>query len=190
MKVVLIGIQGAGKSTQGNLLADKYNIPYLSSGHIFRTMSKEKTPMARYIKETLSAGILIPDEKTLEIVENYLSRPEYAKGYILDGFPRTIPQAEAFSNGVTAVVHLKVSDKEALWRIAGRILNAEEIREDETLPAIRKRIDLFHQFTEPVIEHYRQRGLLEEVDGERDVYDIFEDVCHRLEVRHGLKSES
>lgn len=185
MKIVLIGIQGAGKSTQGNLLAEKYNIPYLSSGHIFREMAKEKTPFGRYIKETLNAGILIPDDKTLEIVNEYLSRPEYKKGYILDGFPRTIPQAEAFSNGVTAVVYLQVSDKEALWRIAGRILNSADVRDDETLPAIRKRIDLFHEFTEPVIGYYREKGQLEEIDGERDVHVIFEEICKRLEERHG-----
>jgi adenylate kinase len=147
-------------------------------------MAKEKTPLGRYIKETMNSGALIPDDKTLEIVEDYLSRPEYKKGYILDGFPRTIPQAEAFSNGVTAVVYLKVSDREALWRIAGRILNATEIRADETLPAIRKRIDMFHEFTEPVINHYRKKELLEEVDGERDVHVIFEDLSRRLEERH------
>lgn len=184
MKIVLIGIQGAGKSTQGNLLTEKYNIPYLSSGHIFREMAKEKTPLGRYIKETMNAGALIPNDKTMEIIEEYLSRPEYSRGYILDGFPRTIPQAEAFSNGVTAVVYLTVSDREALWRIAGRILNSTEVREDETLPAIRKRIDLFHEFTEPVIGYYREKGLLEEVDGERDVQIIFEDICARLEERH------
>ncbi len=147
-------------------------------------MAKEKTPLGRYIKETMNSGALIPDDKTLEIVEDYLSRAEYKKGYILDGFPRTIPQAEAFSNGVSAVIYLKVSDREALWRIAGRILNAAEIRADETLPSIRKRIDMFHEFTEPVINYYRKKGLLDEVDGERDVHVIFEDLCHQLEERH------
>lgn len=177
MKIMLVGIQGAGKSTQGNLLSEKLGIPYLSSGHIFREMAKEKTPIGRYIKETMNAGALISDEKTLEIIEEYLSRPEYGKGYILDGFPRTIIQAEAFSNGIDTVVYLKVSDKEALWRISGRVSD----REDETLLAIRKRIALFHEFTEPVIEHYRKRGILEEVDGERDIQQIFEDILKRIE---------
>lgn len=189
MKIVLVGIQGAGKSTQGNLLKEKYNLPYLSSGHIFREMAKEKTPLGRYIKETINAGVLIPDDRTLEIIEEYLSRDEYARGYILDGFPRTVPQAEAFSNGVTAVVYLKVSDKEALWRLAGRIMEAETVRDDETLPAIRRRINMFHEFTEPVIEYYRGRGLLEEMDGERDVQEIFSEICSRLEARHaGFKA--
>lgn len=183
MKIVLIGIQGAGKSTQGNILSEKLGIPYLSSGHIFRTMAKEKTPLARFIKETINAGALIPDDKTLEIVQEYLSRPEYQGGYILDGFPRTVAQAEAFSNGVDAVVYLKVSDKEALWRLAGRIMSAAEIREDETLPAIRKRIDSFHEHTEPVIEHYRTKGTLEEIDGEQGIEEITSEILARLEAR-------
>src|SRR5688500_12430084 len=98
MKIVLIGIQGSGKSTQGNLLSEKLNVRYLSTGHIFRELAKEKTPLGRYIKETMNSGYLIPDDKTLEIVNEYLSRPEYEAGYILDGFPRTIEQAEKFRN--------------------------------------------------------------------------------------------
>ncbi|MBI3620494.1 nucleoside monophosphate kinase, partial [Candidatus Roizmanbacteria bacterium] len=77
MKIILIGIQGAGKSTQGNLLSQQLQFPYLSTGHIFRELAKEKTTLGRYIKETLNAGFLIPDEKTIEIVESYLRRPEY-----------------------------------------------------------------------------------------------------------------
>ncbi|MCL5019472.1 MAG: nucleoside monophosphate kinase, partial [Patescibacteria group bacterium] len=114
MKIILIGIQGAGKSTQGNILSEKLNIPYLSTGHIFRELSKEKTPTGRYIKETVNAGYLIPDDKALEIVSEYLHRPEYEKGYIMDGFPRTTVQAKAFENGIDKVIYLKVSDKEAL----------------------------------------------------------------------------
>ena len=95
MKLVLIGIQGSGKSTQGNLLSKQLKIPYLSTGHIFREIAKEKTQLGRYIKETVNAGLLVPDVKTIEIVNTYLARPEYKKGYILDGFPRTVVQAEA-----------------------------------------------------------------------------------------------
>ena len=116
MKLVLIGIQGAGKSTQGNMLSAELGIPYLSSGHVFREMAKEKTKLGRWLKETLNAGILIPDETTLEIILTYLQKPEYAKGYILDGFPRTVPQAEAFGDQAEKVIFIDVSDKEALWR--------------------------------------------------------------------------
>lgn len=177
MKIILIGIQGAGKSTQGNILSDVLNIPYLSSGHIFREMAKEKTVLGRYLKETMNAGFLIPDDKTLAIIEEYLSKPTYKNGYILDGFPRTTPQAEAFSNGVTNVVYLKVTDKEALWRLAGR---EEEDRADNTLKAIKKRIDQFHEKTEPVIEYYRQKGKLIEIDGEQDIPIITEQILDAL----------
>lgn len=178
MKIILIGIQGSGKSTQGNLLSKKLSIPYLSSGHIFREMSKEKTPLGRYIKETMNAGYLIPDDKTLEIVQEYLGHEEYQNGYILDGFPRTVPQAKKFVNGIKAVFYLKVSDKEALWRLAGR--DEEGIREDNTLKAIMKRINLFHEKTEPVIDYYREKGILHEIDGEKSIEEINQEIMSRL----------
>jgi adenylate kinase len=172
MKFILIGIQGAGKSTQGNLLAEKYGIEYLSSGHIFRQMATEE----RWIKEILASGQLVPDKTVLQIINDYLKKPEYEKGYILDGFPRTVPQAKEFSNGVDKVIFLNVSDKEALWRISGRMSD----REDETLHAIRKRISLFHSETEPVIEYYREQGKLLEVDGEQDVDDVYRQILTGL----------
>ncbi len=178
MKIVLIGIQGAGKSTQGNMLSQKLNVPYLSSGHIFREMAKEKTQLGRWLKETLNSGALVPDDTTLEIVLTYLEKPEYSNGYILDGFPRTVPQAEAFTGGVDKVVYLKVSDKEALWRISGR----NDARDDETLQAIRKRIALFHELTEQVIEYYRQHDKLIEVDGELSVDEVYTSVLKELRV--------
>lgn len=179
MKIILIGIQGAGKSTQGNILSAKLSIPYLSSGHIFREMTKEKTQLGRFLKETLNAGFLVPDDKTIAIIEEYLGHAEYEKGYILDGFPRTVPQAQSFSNGVDAVVYLKVSDKEALWRLAGR--EEEGVREDNTLQALKKRINLFHEKTEPVIEHYRSQGRLIEVDGEQSIDHITQEILQKLQ---------
>ncbi len=180
MKIILIGIQGAGKSTQGNILSKELGIPYLSTGHIFRTIAQEKTPMGRYIKEVMNAGFLIPDDKTLEIVSEYLSRPEYANGYIMDGFPRTVVQAKAFKNGVDAVVYLHVSDREALWRLSFRDSGD---RQDETLLAIRKRIELFHKFTEPVLDFYRKKNVLFEVDGEKEIHDISKEILAYLHDR-------
>lgn len=176
MKLVLIGIQGSGKSTQGNILSHLFRIPYLSTGHIFREIAKEKTSLGRYMKETINAGILVPDDKTIEIVNTYLSRPEYARGYILDGFPRTLKQAHEFSNSVDKVIYLKIPDKEALWRL----MNRHQERADETLPALRKRIELFHKFTEPVIEYYQQQGKLIELDGTKPIHHVNKEILENL----------
>lgn len=175
-KIILIGIQGSGKSTQGNLLSEKLDLPYLSTGHIFRTMAQEKTPLGRYIKETIGAGVLIPDEKTIEVVREYLSRPEYSEGYIMDGFPRTVAQASAFNENLSAIIYIKVSDTEALRRLGLR----NEKREDDTAEAIKKRIELFHSLTEPVIEYYKEKGILIEVDGERSIEEIHQDILSKL----------
>jgi adenylate kinase len=176
MKLILIGIQGSGKSTQGNLLTQDLNTPYLSTGHIFRELAKEHTPEGRYIKETINGGNLIPDDQALKIVGEYLQKPEYKNGYILDGFPRTTRQAEVFDHDITKVVYLKVSDKEALWRLSGR----DDERLDTTLKAIRKRIDLFHELTEPVLDFYRQKGILMEVDGEKSIEEINKEILSNL----------
>lgn len=182
MKIILIGIQGAGKSTQGNLLSEKLKVPYLSTGHIFRNLAKEHTSLGRYIKEVMNAGYLIPDKKTISIVSEYLSRPEYQKGYILDGFPRTFIQAKAFTfkNSIDKVVYLKVSDKEALWRLSYR---NGDVRDDETLAAIRKRIELFHKLTEPVLNYYKKKGMLIEIDGEKKVEEVYKEILRKIKVR-------
>lgn len=180
MKIVLIGIQGSGKSTQGNLLSKALKIPYLSTGHIFRELAKEHTPQGRYIKEVMNSGLLIPDEKTIQIVNDYLARPEYQSGYILDGFPRTVHQAEAFTEKPEHVFYLKVSDKEALWRLAFREGEGTEVREDETVIAIRKRIDLFHEKTKPVLDYYRRHKRLYEINGEQHIEEIHKEIMKHL----------
>lgn len=176
MKLVLVGIQGAGKSTQGNMLSQEFGIPYLSSGHIFRGMAKSRSKMGRWLKETLNAGILVPDDTAVEIILEYLKKDEYKDGFILDGFPRTVAQSKAFTDGTEKVVFIDVSDKEALWRISGRVSD----REDETLQAIRKRIELFHEKTEPILDYYRDQGRLVRVDGEQDIDDVFAEIVKHL----------
>ena len=186
MKIILIGIQGSGKSTQGNMLSHQFDIPYLSTGHIFREIAKEHTTLGRYVKETINAGILIPDEKVIAIVNEYLQQDEYKNGYILDGFPRTAVQAKEFSNNIDSVMYLKVSDQEALWRIAHR---DDTAREDETLIAIKKRIETFHKSTTPVIEYYRKQKKLLEVDGTMGIKEVNEYILKQLgktASRHGV----
>lgn len=183
MKIVLIGIQGAGKSTQGNLLSETLGIPYLSSGHIFREMAKEKSALGRYVKETINSGILIPDDMTIKVINEYLSKPEYTNGYILDGFPRTVTQAKEFRNGIDFAIYLDVSDREALWRIAGRVTD----REDETLQAIRKRIESFYIYTRPVVTYYRRTRKLLHVNGEQSIEKIFREIMRELKKSEKFK---
>lgn len=179
MKIILIGIQGSGKSTQGNLLKEKLNIPYLSTGHIFRELAKEHDALGRYVKETINAGYLIDDDKTLEIVEEYLKRPEYKNGYILDGFPRTANQAEKFVNGIDHAIYIKVTDEEALKRLSLR----DDGRADEASPALMKRIELFHKFTEPVIDFYEKKGIIIELDGEKSIEETHKNICTALGIK-------
>ncbi len=176
MKLVLIGIQGAGKSTQGNLLSKQLKIPYLSTGHIFREIAKEKTKMGRYVKELINSGTLIPDKKTIEVVNTYLSRPEYKNGYILDGFPRTPKQAKEFVNHVDKVIFLDIPDKEALWRLAYR----NQDRDDDKIQAIRKRIELFNKLTRPVLKYYEKQGRLVQVDGTKRIKEVNDEILKSL----------
>lgn len=180
MKIIIIGIQGSGKSTQGKLLAQKYDIVYLSSGHIFRDLAREKSKLGRYVKEHLHAGMLIPDRITLKIIHEYLYKPEYHKGYILDGFPRTLKQAKEFGQAVDRVIYLNVSDKEALWRLSLREEESMEERDDETLAAVRHRIELFHKHTKPVLDYYNQKKLLLEVNGEQKIDEIHQEIIRKL----------
>ena len=172
-----MGIQGCGKSTQGNMLSKQLNLSYLSSGHIFRNISHEKTKWGRYVKETLNAGYLISDEKTVPIIEEYLKKPHYQKGYILDGFPRTAYQARTFSQKLDKVFYIQVSDKEALWRLAYR---NDVIREDDTIKAIRKRIELFHKLTEPVVAYYKRKHILVEINGEKKIKEVNREILRHL----------
>ncbi len=177
MKLVLIGIPGAGKSTQGNLLSRQLGIPYLSTGHIFREITKEKTVLGRYVKETVNAGFLISDEKTIPIVNSYLSRKEYERGYILDGFPRTVPQAKKFKNNIDKVVYLEIPDKESLWRLAYR---NDTVRQDDTVAAIKKRIEVFHRLTQPVINYYKKHDKLVVINGMRSIKEVNREILKSL----------
>ena len=176
MKLVLIGIQGAGKSTQGNFLSKQLKIPYLSTGHIFRQIAKEKSQLGSSVKVLMNSGALIPDDKVIEIVNSYLSKPAYKRGYILDGFPRTLAQAKKFVNNVDKVIDIHIPDKEALWRLAYR----NEVRDDDTIEAIKKRIELFKKHTVPVLEYYKKQKKLVTIDGTQAIGIVSSEILKSL----------
>jgi adenylate kinase len=140
-------------------------------------MAKEVTPLGRQVKEIMTAGLLQPDDLTVQVVETYLKKPEYANGYIMDGFPRTLEQVEKFQNGVDKVICLNISDKEELVRLA---YQNDGTRPDDSVAAIEKRIELFHQVTQPVIDYYKHKDMLVEVNGEQTIEVIHEQILRAL----------
>ena len=128
-------------------------------------------------KQTRLRIVLIPDSKTIQIIEEYLKKPEYQIGFILDGFPRTAMQAKEFTHKIDNVFYINISDKEALWRLAYR---NDVIREDDTIKAIRKRIEIFHKFTKPVVAFYKRKGILVDVNGEKKIKEVNQQILRRL----------
>ncbi len=176
MNIILLGIQGAGKSTQGNLLSKELKIPYISTGHVFRKIAKEKTRLGRTVKELINSGNLIPDSTTLEIVNEYLIRPEYQNGFILDGFPRTLAQAKGCTFAIDKVIYLDLDAKEALWRLVMR----SEDRNDNTVQAVQHRVDQFYKHTMPVVAHFEENNIVAKVDAKLSIKEVNKEVLKSL----------
>lgn len=174
MKIIVMGPQGSGKSTQADLLAEVLGLPCLEMGDLLHFISQEETERGRKIKKAMEAGVLVGDETILKVVEEHLQMPAYKKGYVLDGFPRNLETAKEFNQKINQVFYLKVSDKENIKRLVKRG------RKDDTPELIKKRLKIYHQETEPVLDYYRQKGILEEVDGERPIEMIHQDIVGRL----------
>ncbi len=191
MKLILLGAPGAGKGTQAEILCKKLAIPTISTGNILRAAIKDGTPTGLKAKSYIDAGTLVPDEVIIGIVDERLAQPDCAGGYILDGVPRTIAQAEALEKaGITfdAVVSIEISEEEILHRMGGRRVceacgssyNVEAVpprregicdncggkliqRKDDTPETVRERLKVYHTETEPLVDFYAQRGLLRPV---------------------------
>lgn len=174
MRLVILGPQGSGKSTQAELLVRKFKIPHLQTGALFRKIAREKTKLGQRVKNRLDKGELVSDKDIMSVVEKELAREEYKKGVVLDGIPRNLKQAKALKIKIDRVFYLKTSDKEGFKRLMLRK------RADDTSELIKERLRIYHRETEPILAFYRKQGVLEEVDGERPIGIIFEDILGRL----------
>lgn len=188
MKIILLGAPGAGKGTQAEILAERYGIPTISTGNMIRAEIREGTPLGQKTKQYIDEGQLVPDEIIMAIVESRLAKPDCKDGFILDGIPRTIPQAEALDKmqlGEYVVINISVEDDEILERLGGRRVCAKcgatyhvtfnppvvegkcntcgdalIIRPDDAQETIKKRLDVYHAQTEPLIAYYEKAGTL------------------------------
>jgi adenylate kinase len=213
MKIVMLGAPGAGKGTQAKMIAAKYLVPHISTGDIFRANIKNGTELGKKAKEFMDQGLLVPDELTVDLVIDRLSQEDCQKGYILDGFPRTIPQAEALDAALAKrgekmdyAIDVDVPDENIVTRMSGRractgcgatyhiVYNPSAkgefcetcgekliLRDDDAPETVQKRLTVYHDQTQPLIEYYTKQNILKSVDGTQDMNDVFAAITKILE---------
>jgi adenylate kinase len=181
INLVLFGPPGAGKGTQSEKLIQKYGFVHISTGDLFRWHTKNDTPLGKRVKEIMNSGALVPDEITIAMLKEELDKNPQAKGFLFDGFPRTVPQAEALdafmkSNGsaIHHVIALDVTEAEVRSRIAKR--RSIENRVDDEEEKLNKRITEYFTKTVHVLPHYEKQGRLKTVHGIGDIHDIFHNI--------------
>jgi len=183
MRLILLGPPGAGKGTQAQRLVDQHGIVQLSTGDMLRAAVKAETPVGRKAKDIMARGELVPDEVVVAIVSDRIDQPDARKGFILDGFPRTVRQAEALDRllakkglKLDAVIELKVEEGTMLRRIEKRIADStargEPIRADDNPEVLRKRLHAYREQTAPLIDYYAKKGALKTVDGMATIEDV------------------
>jgi adenylate kinase len=172
-KLVLLGPPGSGKGTQAERIAKELDVPHISTGDMLREAVEEGTELGRRVESIMNSGALVDDDTMAEVVRERLARDDAREGFILDGYPRTLPQAEtldsilsASGGGVEAVVLIDVPEDELVRRSLARQ------RADDTEKVIRERQRVYREKTEPLIGHYRAKGLLEEVDGDASIEEV------------------
>lgn len=186
MYILLMGPPGAGKGTQAVRLIEKYGIPQISTGDMFRAAVKESTPLGLEAKKYMDAGQLVPDSVTIGIVRERLAKDDCKKGFILDGFPRTTAQAVSLDAilkemhiVLNGVVNFNVPSEELVRRISERA--RLENRDDDKPETVQKRLAVYEESTKPLIDYYRNSGLYVEINGLQDVDAVFADIVKALE---------
>ncbi len=185
LNIVLLGPPGAGKGTQSHLLSARYDIPEISTGEILRAAVRAGTALGKQAQQYMGRGTLVPDDVIVGIVEERLAAPDTQKGFILDGFPRTVAQAEALARmlarrglSIAHVICIEVPQEELLQRLAGR--RKLEGRGDDTDETIQRRLEVYRQETAPLVDYYRQRGLLRCIAGLGTVEEVFQRIIDAL----------
>ena len=212
MKIVMLGAPGAGKGTQAKMIAAKYQIPHISTGDIFRANIKNGTELGKKAKSYMDQGLLVPDELTVDLVIDRLAQDDCRNGYILDGFPRTIPQAEAVDAALAKLgekmdyaIDVDVPDENIVSRMSGRractgcgatyhiVYNPSKkgeccevcgekliLRDDDKPETVQKRLNVYHEQTQPLIDYYTKQSILRTVDGTQDMNDVFAEIVKIL----------
>jgi adenylate kinase len=186
LDVLLLGVQGSGKGTQAKRLASEYGLAHIATGDMLRAAMADGTPLGQRVKPIYDAGDLVPDDLMIDLIRERLSQADTEGGFILDGFPRTMPQADALDSmlaeidrPLTVVLELQVPDEVAIERLRKRA--AEEGRSDDTPEAIVKRIDLYNRETKPLVSHYRLAGNLVGIHGDRPENEVFAEIQQAVE---------
>ena len=214
MKIIMLGAPGAGKGTQAKKIAEVCKIPHISTGEIFRANIKNGTELGAKAKTYMDKGLLVPDELVCDLVVDRIQQDDCKNGFILDGFPRTIPQAEALKAALTAIeekmeyaIDIDVPDEKIINRMAGRRacvgcgatyhveFNPTKVegvcdvcgeklilRDDDKPETVKKRLDVYHEQTQPLIDFYKKEGILVTVDGTQSMDKVFEDILKVLGV--------
>lgn len=205
MKIIMLGAPGAGKGTQAKQIAGKYEIPHISTGDIFRANIKNGTELGKKAKEYMDQGLLVPDELTCDLVMDRIQQDDCKNGFVLDGFPRTIPQAEALDAALTKIgekmdyaIDVDVPDENIVNRMSGRracldcgatyhIVSLPPktegkcdhcgsdlvLRDDDKPETVQKRLTVYHDQTQPLIDYYKNQGILKSVDGTQPMEAVF-----------------
>jgi adenylate kinase len=186
VNLLVLGPQGAGKGTQAKRIATDHGIPHISTGDMFRAAIAARSDLGLKVEPILASGQLVRDEITIALIRERLNRPDAARGFVLDGFPRNLAQAEALDKMLAeigrrldAALFFDLSDELAAERVLSRA--AEENRADDTPEVIAERLRIYHRETEPIVEHYRAAGQLVPLHGDRTIPEVYAEVQEALE---------